>query len=405
MPRFLSCTRRAGFAVLLAAGCARPQPALAPAKPTEVIVEYPVSREVTAFEDFTGRTEAVAAVDIRARVTGHLKEIRFKDGDDVKKGDVLFQIDPDQYQHEYDRTKANLLLAQVHLARLRKDYSRVMALSAKGAASQEEVDKVAGDQSEAEASVATAEAAARSAKLNLDYCTISAPMSGRISRRNIDAGNLVKADDTILTNLVALDPIDAYFDIDERTLLRLRRLVREGKMPSARTTATKVKVGLADEDGFSLTGTINFIDNKLDAATGTLRLRAGVANPKLLLSPGLFVRFRLPIGLPHPAVLIPEEAVGTDQGQKFVYVVNEKDEIVYRKVQLGQEFDEGRAVESGVTPQDRVVVSGLQRVRPGAKVVAKLAAKKPTATAAVPAPAPAPVTVSVAPDPRVVRPQ
>ena len=379
-------------------GCARPQPALAPAKPTEVVVTYPVTESITEYEDFTGRTEAVAAVDIRSRVTGHLLEIRFKDGDDVKKGDTLFVIDPEPYRHELDRAKASLVFAEAHLARLKKDSIRVAALFERGAASREEFDRVEGERAEAEASLGIAEASRRIAKQNLDWCTIAAPMTGRISRRALDAGNLVKADDTILTNLVALDPIDAYFDIDERTLLRIRRLVNDRKMVSARKAETKVRIGLADEDGFSLTGTINFIDNRLEAGTGTLRVGAVIQNPRIgesnsrLLSSHMFVRIRLPVGLPHPATLIPEEAVGTDQGQKFLYVVNEKDEVVYKKVQLGQEFDGMRVVESGIGPKDRVIVSGLQRVRPGSKVTAKLVEKKPSAVA----------LLSLAPPPRMV---
>lgn len=374
----------------------------------------PTVESVTEYEDFTGRTEAVATVDIRSRVTGHLQEIRFKDGEDVNKGDVLFVIDPVPYQHELDRAKASLVFAEAHLARLKKDLIRVTALYDRGAASREELDRVEGERAEAEANVGIAEASRRLAKQNLDWCTIVAPMSGRMSRRTIDAGNLVKADDTILSNIVALDPIDAYFDIDERTLLRIRKLISEKKMPSARTHPTQVQIGLADEEGFSLTGTINFIDNKLESTTGTLRVGAVIQNPRLgqsnsrLLSRGMFVRIRLPIGVPHSAVLVPEEAIGTDQGQKFVYVVNEKSEVVYRKVGLGDEFEHGREIESGVGPKDRVIVSGLQRVRPGVKVGVKMQ-EPPSLAVAPPAPPTPPrpsgesaSTLSVAPLPRLV---
>jgi RND family efflux transporter MFP subunit len=378
MPTRRSICLASTFAVL-ASGCARPKPEPAPTRPTEVVVDKPAVKEVTEYEDFPGRTDAVAAVDIRARVTGYLKEIAFKDGTDIDKGALLFVIDPTPYQAEMNRAEATRKLNLAHQERLDKDYRRVSSL--RQAVSQAELDQVMGDLAEAKASVGVAEAAVELARQNVDWTRVSAPLAGRISRRMIDPGNLVKADDTILTSIIALDTVYAYFDIDERTLLRLRRLIREGKMPSARRGETHVLIGLADEDEFSLDGVINFIDNRVDPGTGTLRVRADVPNPLVngnrLLSPGQFVRIRLPIGYPRQAVLVPEEAVGTDQGHKFVYVVNDRSEVEYRTVRLGQQYDRYRVVEDGLTANDSVVVSGLQRVRPGAKVTAKPAPKKP----------------------------
>jgi multidrug efflux system membrane fusion protein len=198
----------------------------------------------------------------------------------------------------------------------------------------------------------------------------------------IDPSNLVKANDTILANIKSLDPIYATFDLDEQTLLRLRRLVREGKIVSARSEPVTVYIGLADEEGYSLAGVIEFIDNKVEAGTGTLRVRAEVKNDKLFLSDGLFVRIRLPVGKPKPSLVIPEEALGSDQGQRYVYVLNDKDEVVYRAVKLGPQVERLRVIEEGVKPSDRVIVRGLQRVRPGVKVVANEAAVVKPAVAA-----------------------
>jgi RND family efflux transporter MFP subunit len=350
------------------AGCSRQPPATAPSKLPEVVVETPSTRSVTEFEDFTGRTESVRSVELRARVTGYLEKVNFKDGADVNMGDVLMEIDPRTYKAEVDRAKAVVAQSRAHLERLNSEAQRALKLQRQHAMSQEEADRVTADRAEAEAAVASALATQSLAELNLGFTTIKAPFAGRISRRLIDPGNLVKADDTPLTTLVALDPLYAYFDVDERTLLRLRRLVAEGKIKSARETEAPVLVGLADEEGFSLTGSVNFVDNKVDANTGTLRARAVLNNSKRMLSPGLFVRIRLPIGSPKPALLVPEEAVGSDQGQKYLFVLNKDDEIVYRRVKVGLLEDGLRVIESGIDAKDRVVVSGLQRVRPGVKV-------------------------------------
>ena len=372
----------AALAVIAAlAGCTKPPPALAPTKPPEVVVDRPVVRDVTDYEDFTGRTEAVASVEVRARVTGYLEAIHFQDGTDVAKDAPLFQIDPKPYQAELDRAEATVKQAEAHLARVQKDYDRVLSLSKSGAISPEELDRTAGDRSEADAAVGVAKAARTLARQNLDYTKIVAPFAGRISRRYVDAGNLVKADETVLTTIVALDTVYANFDVDDRTLLRVRRLIRDGKVASARSRKTLVRVGLPDEEEHSLDGVVDFIDNKVDPGSGTLRIRAEVQNPaqngNRLLSPGMFVRVRLPIGDPRRSVLVPEEALGTDQGQKFVYVVNAADEVVYRPVKPGSQCGPLRVIDTGLTGDERVIVSGLQRVRPGAKVAPKPAEPKP----------------------------
>ncbi len=395
--------RALAFAVMapaVAVGCAKPPPAVAPAKPPEVIVGRPVIRPVTDSEDFTGRTEAVASVDLRSRVTGYLDKIHFKDGADVETGQLLFTIDPRTYQAEVEKAEAAVKQADARLTRTKNDFERAESLKGRGI-SPEELDRAAGDRAEAAAAVGVAAAAKRIAVQNVDFTKITAPFKGRVSRRSVDPGNLVKADDTVLTNAVQLDPIYANFDVDDRTLLRIRRLIRGGKVESARTTPTVVQVGLPDKDGYDLTGTVDFIDTKVDPGTGTLRVRAVVPNPTFLLSPGLFVRVRLPIGAGKPAVLVPEEAVGTDQGEKFIYVVNAKDEVEYRPVRLGGQHEGLRVVmptepvpgtparPSGVTPTDRIIVSGLQRVRAGGKVTVKDVGKAAPVSAPAPAPKPA----------------
>jgi RND family efflux transporter MFP subunit len=201
-----------------------------------------------------------------------------------------------------------------------------------------------------------------------------------MSKRMIDPNNLVRANDTILARIVSRNPIYASFDVDEQTLLRLRRLIQEGKIISARTEPTKVLIGLSDEEGYSLSGVISIIDNIVDPGTGTQRVWATVDNARLLLSPGMFVRIRLPVGKPKPSLVIPEEALGSDQGQRYVYLLNDKDEVVYQQVKLGPQVDRLRVIAEGVKPDDRVVVSGLQRIRAGIKVVPKdAAAVKPVA--------------------------
>jgi RND family efflux transporter MFP subunit len=347
------------------------QPSLAQQTP-EVLVSLPVSREVTDYVDFPGRTEAVNSIEVRARVTGYLDKVHFQEGTDVKQGDLLFEIDPRTYQAELARADATLSQAQAHLARMEADAQRASDLLPGRRISREEFDRIIGDRRESSAAVGVAKANRDLAELNLGFTKVRAPLSGRISRRYIDPGNLVKADETALTTIVSLDPIYAYFDADERTTLQLQRLVREGKIRWSPGTELPVLLGLADEDGFPKQGTINFADNRVDPDTGTWRLRGLFHNADHALSPGLFVRMRAPIGKPYTATLVSEEALGTDQGQKFVYVVDDKNKVEYRRVKVGRLHDGLRVITLGLAPMERVVVSGLQRVRPGIEVTPKL---------------------------------
>ncbi len=360
------------FALTCAAftGCTQEAPKLAPTKPPVVLVSTPVSDEVTEFEDFTGRTDAVFSVEVRARVTGYLEKVNFKDGAEVKEGDLLFQIDPRIYQAELDRAEATILQAEARLKRLEADNRRATMLFNRGAISREEFERISSDFAEGTASVGIAKANRDLAKLNVGYTKVTAPISGRISRRLVDPGNLVQADQTALTTIVSLDPMYVYFDIDERTMLKFRRLIREGKIQSRESGAVvPVLTALSDEEGFPHVGAINFSDNRVDASTGTLRVRGSIANPNpRVLSPGLFMRVRVPIGTPRYALMISEQSLGTDQGRKFLYVVNDKNEVVYRPVKVGPLNEGLRVIEDGLKRGERVIVSGLQRVKPGAKV-------------------------------------
>lgn len=366
--------RRFALGLLLLVGAAGCHPTVAsapPPKPPEVFIASPVEEVVTETEEFTGRTMAVNTVEIRARVTGYLDQVKFVDGADVKAGDVLAEVDPRSYKAEVEKATAATSQAKARLERFSRALTRARQLIEKKTITQEAFEVSESDHREALATLDAAVASQDAAELNLAFTKITAPIDGQISRRLVDPGNLVKADDTPLATIVSLSKIHAYFDVDERTVLRIRRLIQQGKMKSARESETRVKIGLADEEDFPLEGTVNFVDNQVDATTGTLRLRAVVDNQHRFLSPGMFVRVQVPIGAPHPAMLIREEALGADQGQRYVYVVNDKDEIAYRRVKVGMSRGNRRVIEGDVSLEDRVVVSGLQRVRPGTKVTVR----------------------------------
>jgi multidrug efflux system membrane fusion protein len=389
-------------AVAALSGCMKPPPPLVKAPPPDVLYELPVRQSVTEYEEFTGRTEAYRVVDLRPEVTGKLRSIRFKDGDVVNADKLLFEIDDRLFAAQRDSAKAAVVKADAQLVRAQGSLDRAEQGYRNGTTGKEELDTKLADRDVEKANVEAARAHLKETETTLEYTKITAPFTGRLGRRMVDPGNTVKAHETILTRLIVLDPIYISFDIDERTVLRIRRLVQEGKIPSRRDSPMIVRVALADEERYSFTAPLTFADNVLDLNTGTLRLRAEMHNPSLqfgplpavvgaaaavgvehkgvtLLSPNMFVRVRLPIGREHPAVLIPEEAIGSDQGQRFVYVLNKDDEVVRRKVTLGPQEDRLRVVNEfrpespgeGVAPGERVIVSGHQRVRPGLKVNAK----------------------------------
>jgi RND family efflux transporter MFP subunit len=357
---------------LALAGCAQP-PAEGPAAaPPPVTVSYPVEREVTDHADFTARTAAVDSVELRARVSGYLDKVNFEEGSLVKKGDVLFEIDPRTYQAVLENTEGNLASLEARVERLNADLARARRMVGTQAIGREEYDRIAGERGEAGASRAAALAAVKRAQLDLGFTKVTAPVSGRVSRYYVTVGNLVQAGDltggTLLTTIVSVNPMYAYFDVDERTVLRVKQLVREGKLGTPDQVEIPVGLGLANEDGFPHRGTINFTDNQVNAKTGTLKVRGVFPNKDEALSPGYFGRVRVPISPPHQALLVTERALDTDQGQKIVYVVDPDNKVVSRPVRLGALHDGRREVTDGLKPGDRVIVNGLQQVRPGVTV-------------------------------------
>ena len=357
----------------LTVGCEREAPTPTPKHDPEVLVTTPVEGIVTDYEEFTGRTEALESVEVRARVTGYLQKILFEDGAEVEPGTPLFMIDPRPYKATLDRAEGMLAQAQAREKRAEANYRRRTSLYLGDTVSQEELDLAADEFAEARAAIQIAKADRDLAALDLGFTEVKVDMGGRLSQALVDVGNLVQADETLLTTIVSIDKLHVYFDIDERTLLKLRRFVQEGRIQSrAQGAELAIDAALADAPNFHIKGKIDFSDNRLDVNTGTLSVRAVIDNPKPhLLSPGLFLRVRLPIGKPRKALLVPERALQSDQDQKYLYVINDKEEAVYRQVQIGSQDGLNRVIESGVEIGDRVVVSGVQRIRPGVKVSAR----------------------------------
>ena len=345
------------------AGCQKTAPPAGPPPVPEVTVAKPVVREVTDYFEFPGQTCAVGEVDVRARVTGHLVKVCFEDGQETKKGDLLFEIDPRPYQAALDRVAGELARLKALLDKAKVDLARSERLRPSGAVSQEEYEQHVSQVAVHTASIQTAEAAVRDAQLNLEYTKITAPIDGRVSRRRITEGNLVHpgpSEATVLTTVVTVDPIYVYFNIDERALLKYESLAwGSGKdMRPARIKNLKipVEIGLGDEEGFRHEGILDFVDNRVDQKTGTIRARGVFENAKQYLIPGLFVRVRIPTGKPHQAMLVSERAIGTDQKQKFLLTVNKENVVEYRQVKVGSLRDGLRVIEAGIEPGDRVIV-------------------------------------------------
>src|SRR5881397_1239555 len=311
-------------AALALSSCRQAPPATPP--PPKVKVVQPVAREITEWDEFTARLDAVDSVEVRPRVSGYLQSIHFQDGTIVHKGDLLFLIDPRPYEAALRRTEADVELAKSRLALARKNFARAADLLASHAISQEESDIRESNLRQAEASVEEALAAVDSTKLDVEFTHVSAPVGGRVGRKLVTEGNLINGgvgtQGTLLTTIVSLDPIYAYFEADEGSLLKYDRLARTGQRPSSRDYKNPVHVALADEDGFPHEGAMDFVDNQVDRGTGTIVGRALLPNPDLSLIPGLFARLRLPGSGQYRAILLPDEAIGSDQSQKFVYLVD-----------------------------------------------------------------------------------
>ncbi|HEX6101261.1 MAG TPA: efflux RND transporter periplasmic adaptor subunit [Thermoanaerobaculia bacterium] len=341
----------------VAQGAATPPPAGVTAAPV-------VAREITEWDEFTGRLEAVESVAVRPRVSGYVAAVKFDEGSIVKQGDLLFLIDPRPFQAEVDRLRAELLRARATVERAENELKRAETLAAESAMSSEERGRRAAFAAESAAQVAAVEAALRAAELNLEFTRVTSPIDGRVGRAIVTAGNLVSNGDTLMTSVVSIDPIYATFEADEQTFLRY------GPSTSLRASV-EIRMGLANEKDFPRTGKMDFLDNQVNPATGTIRGRAVFRNDDRALTPGLFVRLRLPGSGSYPGVLIQDRAVGTDLDKRYVYVV-ENGAVEYREVELGPIVDGLRVVRNGLVSGDVVVVNGLQRVRPGAPVTAQL---------------------------------
>jgi RND family efflux transporter MFP subunit len=359
------------FGLVLVVGCAAPKPSRAD-KTVEVDVTNPITDTVLDYQDFTGRLDAFMTVDVRPRVAGYIISAPFKEGDRVKKGDLLFQIDPKLYQADLDLAEATLSLANADRQLQEANSGRARQMIGSRAIGREEYDQIMASRDKTKATTVAMEATLKKASIHLGYTKVTSPISGRISRRAVDPGNLVKADETLLSTVVNDDQIYAYFDIDERTYLNLvaeKLELSPGVM--AADLHFPVLMRLANENEFTHPGVVDFVDNRLNGNTGTIRMRARFDNPRGKYKSGLFVRIRLPIGQPdHEALLIADEAIQSDQGKKYVFVV-EKNKVQYRSVTLGQAINGLRVIKDGLKKDDLVVVNGMQRVRTNMDVKAK----------------------------------
>ncbi len=345
--------------------------------PPPVTVSQPVVRKIVTHDDYEGRIAAAVKVEIRARVRGHLKKVHFTAGQTVKEGDLLYEIDPRTYKAALDGADAVVKANEATLQLATAEYNREASLAAQKATSARDLDTWSAKQAVAKGEVLKAKANTEEAKLNLDFTKIEAPITGKISRTQVDIGNLVNAGggDTLLTTLVSIDPMYVYFNVDERALLRYRRSYRkdrgEGEKVSVKDLQIPVYVALEGEEDYPHQGTIDFVDNKVNANTGTIQVRGVLANDKLLYEDGMRARVRVPIGAPVEAILVTERALGTDQGRKYVYIVNDKKMVERRDVTPGR-LDGGlQVIEQGVQPGDWVIVNGIQRVRDGMEVQPK----------------------------------
>ena len=358
--------------VLLAACDRKPEVNAAPAPPP-VTVSKPVQKSITEWDEYTGRFTAVETVEIRARVSGFIESIHFKDGQIVKKGDLLFVIDPRPYKIAVDQAKADVERAQAKLEIASHDVDRATPLARNQTITDRELDTRKAVQRDAAGGVGSAEAALRQAELNFEWTAVRAPISGRISDRRVDAGNLIVGGSTgatLLSAIVSLDPIQFIFDGSEADFIRYLRLAAAGSRPSSRDVQNPVAVRLADEKDFKHQGRMDFVDNVVNPKSGTIRGRAIFDNKDGLLTPGFFGRLRL-FGGERESLLVPDSAIASDQASKIVFTVADDGMVATKKVELGPIVDGLRVVRAGLAPTDRIVIDGLQRARPGQKVTAE----------------------------------
>lgn len=365
----------ASVAALVLTACGNPEAASqaqAPAAPQVSVAQVVVER-ITEWDEFTGRLQAPQTVDLVPRVSGYVDQVLFAEGALVQAGDVLLTIDAKPFAADVARLKAELLSAQSAAELAHAEYERAQRLLAQRAISVEVLENRQARKKQTAATVAAVKAALQRAELDLSYTRVSAPISGRVSNALVTAGNYVTAGQTRLTSLVSTDKMYAYFDVDEQTYLKYARLAQDGKRVDTREAqANPVYLALAGDSEFSHIGHIDFVDNRIDAQTGTIRLRASFANSENQLMPGLFAKLRLAGSASYDGVLIDEKAIGTDLNNKFVLVVNDSNQLEYRAVELGERLDGLRIINKGLSALDRIVVNGLQRVRPSMQIEPKL---------------------------------
>ena len=343
------------------AGCGSGDAGGGPPAP-QVTVAAVVAKEITQWDEFTGRVAAVETVELTPRVGGYIEKITFQEGQEVKQGDVLFVIDARSYQAEFDRARAEVERGRSRVALAKSELVRAKTLADARAISAEEFDQRESALAQATSEIHVAEAALEIAKLNLGFTQVRAPIAGRASRAFVTTGNLAKADTTVLTTLVSLDPVYVYFEGDEQAYLAYNKMARDGGRQSSRDARNPVRVGLADERGYPHEGVVDFLDNQVNPLTGTIRARAILPNGNRVFTPGLFARVQLLGSKRHNAMLIDEKAIMTDQDRKFVYVVDGENKAVRKDVVLGRMAEDGRIVESGLAANDRVIVAGMQKV-------------------------------------------
>jgi membrane fusion protein, multidrug efflux system len=353
--------------LLLGAACSEKKDSNAT---SAVKIAQPLSQEVTEWDEYTGRVEAISSVDVRARVGGYLVKVNFTAGEKVQKGDLLFLIDIKPYQAQFNFASAELERAKSRLELARNDLERAEQLFRQKAISTEEYDGRSKGLREAAAAVESAKANVYTARINLDYCEIRAPISGRIGRELLTQGNLVNGGDTtVLTTIVTTDPVYVYADADEQSVLKYRRRALEKGTNSVDLKGTPVELGVADETGYPHRGELDYVAPREDTATGTISLRGVFPNRNGLLSPGFFARMRVHGSDPYPALLLPDRAVATDQTERFVWVVNADNHVDYRRIVAGALIGDKRVVSQGLQANEWVVVDGLQKLKPGIEVV------------------------------------